>query len=86
MQQTLGFVQKGSEDKVCVLKKAVYGLKQASQAWNKTFGKTLLCLGFLKSSHEASVFFHVNHEIILIIAVFVDDILILWNNKNLRVN
>jgi hypothetical protein len=31
MMQPEGFVKKGNEDKVCRLKKAIYGLKQAAR-------------------------------------------------------
>lgn len=33
VEQPEGYVEKGSEDKVCKLVKALYGLKQASRAW-----------------------------------------------------
>ena len=32
MDQPIGFVSKGQEDKVCHLKKSIYGLKQSSRA------------------------------------------------------
>lgn len=33
VDQTLGFVIEGKEDKICKLKKALYCLKQARRAW-----------------------------------------------------
>ena len=41
MQQPEGFIIKGQEHKVYKLKKAIYGLKQASYAWNKQIHKSL---------------------------------------------
>ena len=32
MDQTIGFVSKGQEDKVCCLKRSIYGLKQSSRS------------------------------------------------------
>ena len=46
MQQPEGFIIKGQENKVYKLKKAIYGLKQASHAWNKQVDKSLKSLGF----------------------------------------
>ena len=37
MEQPQGFIIPGQEHKVCRLKKAIYGLKQASCAWNQQF-------------------------------------------------
>jgi hypothetical protein len=33
VEQPLGYVKKGAEDKVYKLNKALYGLKQAPRAW-----------------------------------------------------
>jgi len=37
MEQPIGFITPGTETKVCRLKKAIYGLKQASHTWNLQF-------------------------------------------------
>ena len=37
MEQPQGFITPGSETKVCHLKRAIYGLKQASHTWNQQF-------------------------------------------------
>jgi hypothetical protein len=34
VEQPMGYVIKGDEEKVLKLKKALYGLKQAPRAWN----------------------------------------------------
>ena len=46
MEQPQGFVTPGSETQVCRLHKAIYGLKQASCAWNVQFHGVLTVLGF----------------------------------------
>ena len=35
LKQPEGFIKKGMENKVCCLRKAIYGLKQATLQWNK---------------------------------------------------
>ena len=46
MVQSEGFVVQGQESKVCWLRKAIYGLKQAALQWNKKLHKSLVILGF----------------------------------------
>ena len=46
MEQPQGFIVAGMENKVCKIKKSIYGLKQASCTWNLQFHGYLLELGF----------------------------------------
>ena len=46
MKQPEGFIVKGQEKKVCWLRKAIYGLKQAMLQWNKQLHKSLLEMEF----------------------------------------
>jgi len=41
MKQPKDFATKGQEEKVCRLRKAIYGLKQSSFIWNKKFHEVL---------------------------------------------
>ena len=56
MEQPQGFIIAGKENKVCRLKKAIYGLKQASRAWNKQFHGVLTGLGFKRMSSDAGIY------------------------------
>ena len=47
MEQPEGWVVPGKEDWVCLLKKAIYGLKQVSCQWNTKIHKSLLDQGFI---------------------------------------
>ncbi len=56
MEQPPGWEVPGKEDWVCLLKKAIYGLKQASRQWNIKFHKTLLDLGFDRTYSDSGIY------------------------------
>lgn len=70
------FVVSGSENKVYKLKKALDGLKQALKAWNEKLNKELAKLKFIKCSKEPSLYFRRMKGTLLLVAVYVDDLLI----------
>jgi hypothetical protein len=49
VEQSAGFVTQGKEDKVYLLKKALYGLQQAPRAWYGRIDDYLTGSGFQKS-------------------------------------
>ena len=57
MEQPLGFIEKGQENKVCLLLKSLYGLKQSPCQWYKRFDDFMMFEGFLKSKYNACVYF-----------------------------
>jgi hypothetical protein len=74
-------VVEGEEDKVCLLKKAIYGLKQSSQNWNGKAHKVLVELGYKQSCHESCLYFKLGDDSGVIIALYVDDFLF-YNDKS----
>ena len=86
MEQPQGFIVAGMENKVCKLKKSIYGLKQASCTWNLQFHGLLLELGFKQMSSDTGVY--VMHQSqgedslsLLIIILYVDDITIMGHGS-----
>lgn len=61
-------------NKVCLLKKSLYGLKQAGRNWNLMLKKTLKSFGLEQSHVDQCIYF--NENCTLIIAIYVDDLLI----------
>ena len=67
---------KGSENKVYKLKKALYGLRQAPRAWNEKLNRVLEDFNFKKCSKEPSLYRKQTRDALLLVAVYVDDLLI----------
>lgn len=55
MEQPEGFVIPGKEEQVCRLQKSIYGLKQASRAWNRKFHAFILQFGLTQSLADSCV-------------------------------
>ena len=76
MRQPEGFVQKGLEDKVCRLKKSIYGLKQASRQWYLKFHHAVTSYGFVMMHEDHCVYLYSVGYDYVIMTLYVDDILI----------
>jgi len=56
MDQPIDFVLKGQEDKVCRLKRSIYGLKQSSGSWYLRFHETIISFGLSMVSEDHCVY------------------------------
>lgn len=81
MKQPKGF-EDGS-DKVCKLKKSLYGLKQASRCWNKQFTAFIKQFNFKASNADPCVFIHSNTKHKTYLAIYIDDGLIVSDDRDL---
>ena len=77
MKQPDGYQEKGKEHLVCRLNKSIYGLKQAGRAWYEKINHELLNLGMKQSQSDNCIYTKITNSEILIIALYVDDLLIL---------
>lgn len=68
-----------SHNKVCLLRKSLYGLKQASRQWHEKLMIELKTLGFSQSKNDY-LFVKNQGTLITIMVVYVDDILITGNH------
>jgi len=80
MAQPEGFAAEGREGMVCKLNKAVYGLKQAARSWNQKADGVLKQQGFVNFSDEPCVYVKGNENSIVIIALYVDDFYLFYQN------
>lgn len=81
VKQPEGFEKLGQEHMVYRLVKALYGLRQAPRAWYAKLNSCLENLGFTKCPHEHAVYTRKEGGESLIIAVYVDDLLVTGSNN-----
>ncbi|UYV64616.1 hypothetical protein LAZ67_3001326 [Cordylochernes scorpioides] len=75
MAQPENFVSRKYPEKVCRLKKAIHGLKQAGIVWNEKLDTELKYLGLKQIQSDNCVYIK-HHEGILLVAIYVDDLII----------
>ncbi|KAG7897205.1 hypothetical protein KL935_005396 [Ogataea polymorpha] len=81
MNQPPGFVQPGSEKKVCRLRRSLYDLKQAPLCWNFKINAVPYRSGFTRVPSEFGIY--VSHEDPRIyVGLYVDDLLILSSSPS----
>lgn len=82
VEQPLGYVKKGNEEKVYKLKKTLYGLKQAPRAWYSRIESYFVRAGFHKCPYEHTIFIKLGDGgKMLIICLYVDDLIFTGNDK-----
>lgn len=69
------------KDKVCKLKRALYGLKISPKRWNERFTEVARKVGLENNNNEPCLFTWRNDEKFLILLLYVDDILIASNGE-----
>lgn len=80
VSQPEGYKKLGSEHLVYKLSKALYGLRQAPRAWYAKLNQCLVSLGFKRCPYENAVYTKGEGSDSLVIAVYVDDILVTGAN------
>uniref|UniRef100_A0A6V7IJ77 Retrovirus-related Pol polyprotein from transposon TNT 1-94 n=1 Tax=Bracon brevicornis TaxID=1563983 RepID=A0A6V7IJ77_9HYME len=69
-----------SGDKVCLMKKALYGLRQAGRRWHLRLSEEIKNFGLLSSEYDPCTFYAGRGEEIFMVIIYVDDILVLSRN------
>lgn len=84
MLQPDGFVQ--DENKVCKLRKSIYGLKQASRQWYLKFDKVITGFGFLENKLDECIYMKISGSDFVLMILYVDDILLASSNESMLKN
>lgn len=82
MEQPSGFIDLQSPNHVCLFKRSLCGLKQASRALFDHLSQHLLHLDFICSKAYSSLFILHMRTITVLLLVYVDDIIITENDKD----
>jgi hypothetical protein len=83
MKQPEGFVVKGKKELVCKLKNSLYGLKQSPRMWYQKFDTYMLGLGFTRRKEDHHVYFKLIGDHLIYLVLYVDDMLLIGNDKRL---
>lgn len=78
--QPEGFVTEGEENKVYRLTKALYGLWQATRAWNVWLNGSLKQLGFERCPQEEALYKRCTGSETFLVGVYVDDLIVTGNS------
>lgn len=82
MDIPVGMETEKTINKVCELKKSIYGLKQSPRAWFEKFSRIVISKGYIQCQSDNTLF--VNHSPqgkFVIIIVHVDDIILTGNHE-----
>ncbi|GKA80615.1 retrotransposon protein, putative, ty1-copia subclass [Tanacetum coccineum] len=76
IEQPEGFVNPKYPNRVCKLKRSIYGLKQASRQWNKHFDDEIKKFGFSQNVDEPCVYLKASGSNVTFLILYVDTYLI----------
>ena len=84
MQQPQGFEDPHHPNKVCKLRKSLYGLKQSARCWNDKIDGYLKSQGYMQNTADPCIYYRSDlidgKVVIMIIAVYVDDTVVMSNS------
>ena len=63
-------------NKVCHLRRTLYGLKQVPRAWFAKFSSTIFCLGYSASPYDFALFLRRTDKGTILLLLYVDDMII----------
>lgn len=81
MKQPIGFSD--GTNKVCKLRKSLYGLKQSSRCWNQKFKNFIEEFGFKSSKADPCVFAKTDEKNTVILCIYVDDGMIFGDSDDI---
>ena len=80
MMQPEGFVDPKGANKVCKLRRSIYGLVQACRSWNIRFDELIKAYSFVQTYGEACIYKKVRGSSVAFLILYVDAILLIGND------
>lgn len=82
MSQPEGFIEEGAKNKVYLLKKSLYDLKQSPRQWYFRFDEFIMTHDYHRSQYDSCVYFrNLSTCVGLYLLLYVDDMLIACNQR-----
>ncbi|CAA7028219.1 unnamed protein product [Microthlaspi erraticum] len=82
MEQPEGYEDERYPDKVCLLQRSLYGLKQSPRQWNTRFDSFMQSHKYVRSEYDSCVYFkELRRNEYVYLLLYVDDILIASEDK-----
>ena len=81
MEQPLGYVAQGETSQVCLLRRAIYGLKQSPRVWFVKFSGLLTAYGFNPCKSNPIVMRKTTSTGYVVLAIYADYILLTGNDE-----
>lgn len=81
MKQPKGY-HTGSQEDVCLLKRSIYGLKQAGRIWNRKITEKFKQLGYEQSEADPCLYIRNVEGVMSFILLYVDDMLVVCPNND----
>ncbi|MCO5569407.1 hypothetical protein L7F22_023119 [Adiantum nelumboides] len=82
MMQPPRYISKEHPDHVCKLIKSLYGLKRSPRQWYRRFHECMTSLGYARFTSEPNIYSRHSPDVFLLLAIYVDDILLLCNSES----
>ena len=67
-------------NKVCHLRRTLYGRKQASRAWFAKFSSIIFRLGYMASHYDSALFLRRTDKVTILLLMYVDDMIIIGDD------
>ena len=71
MAQPEGFIEQDHKQRVCKLKRSIYGLKQASRSWNIRFDTAIKSYGFKHNVDEPCFYKRIVNSTVAFLVLYV---------------